>query len=241
MNAVHEEGITMSFRLVAVFALIAVSFASFPGYAENSPSMTKDQLIAERDKLYSELAQINMMLGETNKLNGEQGPYEIKNLFPDEALAKLVRDATRKFSINQNVTQEELDQVKYISIFHGDYGDFNDLTGIGLLHNLETFDLYNGTKYLGTVFPDEFYELKKLKSISVCGSSIISLSDKVGNLENLEELDVSYTGISLLPDSIGNLSNLKDLDIAFTKITELPDSIYTLSLDKLDMGGLPIE
>lgn len=190
---------------------------------------------------------------------------KIKELFPDKALAKFVRDALGKISIEQTVTQAELDTITWLSISSDkDYGDFSDLTGIGYLRNLKNFCLYSSMEYLGTEFPEEFYTLTKLQDLSVPGQKITALSESIGNLTNLvylivrdteittlpesignltklEYLDVSNTEIASLPESIGNLTKLYNLNISYTNIKELPDSIWNLKLDTLGMKGLPIE
>lgn len=231
----------LSFLLISLllFSCIVQSFA------EEFDQMSVDELLSARNDLINELYSINVELGNRyrTKSPSEDGKSlgKIKELFPDEALAMVVRDSCAKFSIEQTVTQSDLDKIKSIQLFSREHGDFTDLTGIGYLRNLQTFSLYNSMEYLGTILPEEFYTLTNLTTIELAGSKLATLSESLGNLVNLKKLDISRTDVAKLPNSIGNLVNLKYLDIGYTKITELPDSIWTLSLDSLNMAALPIK
>lgn len=217
------------------------------GYASAFSSLTREELIAEREKIYVDLTSINSLLGSLTKAEALSNDNEgilgkIKNLFPGEALAMCVRDSLLKFSIEQPVTQLELDSITEIN--PGRFAVVDDLTGIGYLRNLEKLNVgYFSDKYWYyntiTFLPEEITSLTNLKILNIGGYSrdLISIPDNIGNLTNLETLDISDTAISVLPASIGNLINLKKLDISNTRISSLPDSIWNLKLTSLDMAG----
>ncbi|MBR5231740.1 MAG: hypothetical protein IKW00_05775 [Clostridia bacterium] len=253
--------------ITALLLIVSTSFA----FAEEYETLSIDELKQIRDEMIVKLNAVNTALGQkirTNELtdsthDGSLG--KIKDLFPDIAFAKFIREKTGKISIEQTVTQAELDEISSFSIMYKtDYGSIADLTGIGYLRNLRSFTLNNTNIYIGTEFPEEFYTLTQLVYLKVCGWNITSLSDSlgnlvkletliinwtnidslpesIGNLSNLNYIDISNTEIEALPESIGNLSDLRTLDISNTKIKELPDSIWNLKLDTLGMKGLPIE
>ena len=212
-------------------------------------AMTDEELRALRTDALTELTAIQTELGRRLKAETYAGVSDsealgkIKDLFPDEALAMFVRDKCGKFSIEQTVTQAELDEILYIQCFNNEHGSFQDLTGIGYLRNLRMFTLYNSMEYLGTEFPEEFYTLTNLYEIDLGHNcpNLCVLSESLGNLVNLKTLNIHYSKVSKLPDSIGNLTKLKELDIGNTKITELPDSIWNLELETVNMANLPIK
>lgn len=228
----------MKKTIVILSILIVICATSLSTYAENWSTYSTEDLQKIRDEINSEIG--SRIKAEELAPNSE-ALGRIKDIFPDEALAMVVRDSVAKFSIEQTVTQAELDEVKYIQLFSCEHGNFSDLTGIGYLRNLKQFSLYNNMEYLGTSFPEEFYTLTQLETIEVVGSKLSELSPSLGNLTNLKTLEIGSTDVSILPESIGNLQNLKTLDIGYTNITALPVSIWNLKLDSLDMAGLPIK
>ena len=192
--------------------------------------------------------------------NGSLG--KICDLFPDESMALTVRDACGKFSINQEVTAEELSSIKKLEPSAGQ--KIKNLTGIGYLTGLtsvrldwgrgefEDFpdDMRNCTELMFLDIqsiglkrlPEWIGELSQLWRIDANGNDIAILPDSICNLTKLRELNLgSNTNLSKLPDNIGNLASLESLSIAYTSITELPESIYALNLKEINMAGLPIK
>ena len=237
--------------------------------------LKREELLAMRDEHLAQLADINAQLGalarEERLAATEESVGKIKDLFPDPVVAKWVRDQLGKLSINQPVTQAELDQIRTFRIF-SDYGTPADLTGIGYLRNLEEIliDHNNSSGFTGSEFPEDFYTLRKLKKVYAweCAdwrkSNITSISPRIGemtsleylglgyakitqlpdeicNLTNLETLSVGNTLLTALPENIGNLTRLNYLDISNTQITELPESLWNLDLGTIKMAGTPIE
>ena len=242
--------------IVLLAALLIVASVSV-AFAEEYSGLSIDELKLIRNEKIADLNAVNTVLGqklrtaELADTNNEEATVsttdelplgKIKDLFPDKALAKYVRDKVGKISIEQSVTQAELDKIDSFRIMQKtEYGDISDLTGIGLLRNLEQFGLYNSVGCFGTELPEEFYTLTKLRLIAISSPSFTTLSESLGNFTSLVYLDIGGTGVASLPNSIGNLTALKSLDISHTKIKELPDSIWALQLDTIEMQGLPIE
>lgn len=164
----------------------------------------------------------------------------IRDIFPDEVLATIIRDNCGRFSIDQYVTQDDLESIKFLNIdnkWEG-YGKVYSLTGIGYLKNLESLS----GRYCGvSELPEELRLCTHLRSLDMYCTPIETLPDWIGEFTDLVVLDVSETNISEIPETIGNLKNLKHLDIGRTKVTSLPSSIYSLQLKTLRMEGLPIK
>ncbi|MBR6861230.1 MAG: hypothetical protein IKM73_07915 [Acidaminococcaceae bacterium] len=247
--------------LMAVMLLLAFS-ASF---AEDLTNHSLDDLTARRQELIDELTQVNALRGAMLRQQVEDGvmPEEalgkIIDLFPDEELAKIIRDKCGKFSIEQPVTQADLDNIEQLL---GLYNDIHDFTGIRYLRNLTYFhanEHYDGAfpeelrfcRLLSTLslysnpnitaIPDWIGELVNLQWVDFHSDNIVQLPDSFCDLTNLEYLDLGRNiNLVALPDSIGNLKNLQNLYISQTAITELPESIWNLTLSYIDMSGLPI-
>eukprot|EP00253_Pinus_taeda_P001391 PITA_01391 len=88
--------------------------------------------------------------------------------------------------------------------------------------------------------PDEFCDLRSLKSLTLVGCSKLKfLPDCFGNLTNLEYIDLSYSSnLQMLPTSFGNLIRLKYLDLQYC--CDLTISVETfgdiISLEHLDLS-----
>ncbi|MBR3929935.1 MAG: leucine-rich repeat domain-containing protein [Clostridia bacterium] len=236
--------------------------------------LSTEELNALRAENAEMLVAINNVLGNRAKENALINPDDkvgrIKDLFPDEIVACYIRDQLGKFSIDQYVTQAELDTITSFRIFSS-YGTPGDLTGIGYLRNLEEIliDHNNSSGFTGTAFPEDFYTLKKLKklyawecadwrknninyispeignmtsleNISLGYAQITHLPDEICNLTNLETLWLENTLLTEIPENIGNLTKLKSLNISNTQITALPESIWALELESINMSGTNI-
>jgi len=247
-----------------ILAVVVIWLVAWCGVAQavELDDMTIDELITLRDSVSTRIGE--MLKTEDIQRIGIEGAIPIKEIFPDKAFAKFVRDTLGKISIDQPVTQMELDTItSFMPAFLSD-GDYTDFTGIGRLRNLDDILFGNGRKYVGKTLPDEFYTLTALTRLDLSGCQIEIISDLIANLQNLQSLDlsgtklsefpsavceisslkyldISRTNISRLPDNIGSLSALKTLDISRTPISTLPDSIYALTLEKFDKTGTTIE
>ena len=189
----------------------------------------------------------------------------ILDIFPDENVARYIRDEIGAFDVTDEVTQEQLDEVWNFANFDG-YGEIHDVTGISRLHNLMFIDLSSHwqSDVMITQLPEEVTtmdwvtsldlnslddlqalpesigDMKSLTRIDLSGCGITSLPDSICELQNLESLIISECPIEKLPENIGNLKNLKRLDISDTKITSLPESIKELQLEEFRRSGTPL-
>ena len=222
-----------------------------------------DGLIEERDKLLTQLSAINEKIAIAKKSTSPEGSLgKICDLFPDEGMALTVRDSCGKFSIQQEVTAEDLKSVKSLEPAYD--VKIKDLSGIGYLTELTSIrlDWYRGEfeelpdemrncsklMFLDipstglTKLPDWIGELTGLWRIDVNNNNLEDLPDTICNLVNLDDLDISSNkAINKLPENIGNLVSLKSLNISYTSISELPESIYALDLNEIKMDDLPIK
>lgn len=224
---------------------------------------TLDELTSQRDSLLIQLTGINEQIAQIRKTESPAGSIgRICDIFPDEGMAITVRDACGKFSIEQEVTAEDLAKVKSVDPAYG--LKIHDLTGIGYLTELvslsidweqgefEEFpDEMKNCLQLSNIIvdssrlnklPDWIGELTELWIIDIRGNAVSVIPDSLCNLTKLYKLDISYNkAISELPKNIGNLSSLKELNISNTGITSLPESIYALDLNEINMDNLPIK
>jgi hypothetical protein len=85
-----------------------------------------------------------------------------------------------------------------------------------------------------TSLPEEFGNLRKLRTIELQRSSIASafnsLPDSVGNLDQLEYLNLTWYPLNSLPTTLSWMTNLKDLRITNTRFNSFPEIITSLSL-----------
>lgn len=98
------------------------------------------------------------------------------------------------------------------------------------------------TLYLSRVdykqFPNEIFQFKNLKVLSMFGNNLKILPKNINELENLEELLVAGNHISFLPKNIGELKNLKKLIVNNNQIERLPDAISNIKgLKVLNLKG----
>ncbi|MFO0764035.1 MAG: prepilin-type N-terminal cleavage/methylation domain-containing protein [Candidatus Gracilibacteria bacterium] len=93
-----------------------------------------------------------------------------------------------------------------------------------------------------TSLPEEFGNLRKLRTIELQRSSIASafnsLPDSVGNLDQLEYLNLTGYPLNSLPTTLSGMTNLKDLRITDTRFNSFPEIITSLNLlERLSIGG----
>lgn len=217
--------------IILLLAVVLLASTAQAYTATDLANMSTDELLALR-------AEIN------NEIAARYEPpviEEVKTLieiFPDEYLAKLIRDEIGLFSTKDQVSLDQLKKIEYIWIFNSDKG-VTSLEGIQYLTNLVSLQI-DFQKSL-TYIPEEIGNLSHLKVFDVTYCPIDKLPDSFCNLTNLEEAKFYYTNLEKLPDDIGNLKSLKELDISNTKIKELPASIYNLHLERFGREGLDLD
>lgn len=202
--------------------------------AEELSSMSTEDLKALRLSINNEIA---------SRIASEKitDGTTISDLFPDEWIARHIRDELGKFSTNDIITQDELDTIEklYISGQTSDHIQISTLEGVQHLRNLKRLEI-NLQENICEI-PEWVGTLTKLTYLEFRYCPITIVPDCVCELINLKVLILFGSDIIELPDDIGNLTELKTLDISYTKITELPMSIYNLNLDKFNREGLDVD
>ena len=218
-------------RIFAALLLVVVmfSFVTYAG-AEDLTELTTEELLAMREEINEELA----ARYEPPVL--EDGMTLI-DIFPDKNFAIYIRDQVGAFSINDQVTQADLDRVDNIFINSESFG-ITSLEGLQYLTNLQYMTCI--TQRQLTEFPDCFDDLPNLHRLDLSQCSITELPPSICNAPLLYDLDVGYTMLTKLPEDIGNMPSLKKLDISNTQIKELPASIRLLQLEEFNRRGLDL-
>ena len=169
--------------------------------------------------------------------NKNQSLGRIIDLFPDESLAKIIRDNCGKLTIQSELTQEELDRITSLTIdgLSGEKTKIHDLTGIGYLHNLKVLNMI--ASYTNTYLPDEIYTLCKLEYLGIRRTELTEISPMIGGLTALKTLYLSHNKISTLPETIENLTYLQRLALEDNCFSDFPEEIGTLVyLEELDIS-----
>ena len=246
------------------FLVLCVILLSCTAIAESYDEKSLEELQALRDGTANELMEINTAIGKKikeNELTGssEEALGKIKDLFPDETLACYVRDELAKFSIEQTVTQQELDSITSV-YFWATSAYPKDLTGIGYLRNITSCTVGN---FNGLRLPDDMRNCVHLSSIDFLNSKLEAIPDWIGELTELTYFESNRGTIQSIPESIGNLTrlktlvlenndiqsvpatiancvSLKTLNLKDNNISELPDAMWSMQLDKLVLSGNPI-
>ena len=214
------------------FILALIACLSSSALADwNVQELTDEQLLDYRRAITEELASRHKA-----ELDASEETRLI-DIIPDVGFASLVRDSLGLFSVNDPVTQDQLDEVKRINNANKE-PEISSLAGIGHLRNLEYLMIYYKTL---DELPEEIGTLTQLENLYVVSCGLTSVPDSICDLGNLKELSIAGNDVAALPSEIGSLQSLTKLDISNTQITSLPDSIYALQLDSFRREGLNIE
>lgn len=217
-------------HVIAILILVSMLFSIHYALADNLSEMTSDELLALR-------LQINNELAARYEPPVLEDGMTLIDIFPDKNFAIYIRDQVGAFSINDKVTQDDLDRVTNIFINSESFG-ITSLEGLQYLTNLQYMTCI--TQLQLTEFPDCFDDLQNLCRLDLSQCSITELPPSICNAPLLYDLDVGYTKLTRLPDDIGNMPSLKKLDISNTEIKELPASIRLLQLEEFNRRGLDL-
>ena len=69
---------------------------------------------------------------------------------------------------------------------------------------------------------DGIFDLDILNNLKIAGTSIESISDRLGGLNHLTSLSLQNNKLKVLPDTLCKLTSLKNIDISGNKLTTLP-------------------
>ena len=167
----------MKKAIICILALI-VCLTSSALADWNVQDLTDEELLDYRRAITEELASRHRAELESSE------EARLIDIIPDEGLASLVRDSLGLFSVNDPVTQDQLDEVTRINNPNKE-PTISSLQGIERLRNLEYLSLYYKT--------------------------IDALPEEIGTLAQLETLLVVRCGLTGIPDSICDLANLEEL------------------------------
>ncbi|HEC37223.1 hypothetical protein LCGC14_0639560 [marine sediment metagenome] len=76
--------------------------------------------------------------------------------------------------------------------------------------------------------PEEIYDLRNLKTLSLEFNQISEIDKETSNLVSLKHFYLDYNQLESLPESIGNLLSLKGLSVVHNNVERLPISIKKL-------------
>ncbi|EGJ6232919.1 LPXTG cell wall anchor domain-containing protein [Listeria monocytogenes] len=136
-------------------------------------------------------------------------PDKISSIFPDATLAEVIRDTLGKSSIDDIVTQAELDIIRRLQIV----GCSLSLSGMENLTNLGFLDLEDNQ--ISDISP--LSNLTNLSNLWIDNNQISDISP-LSNLTNLSSLDLNNNQISDI-SPLSNLTNLRWLGLEDQKIS----------------------
>ncbi|ECL0065261.1 hypothetical protein FJR50_03515, partial [Listeria monocytogenes] len=188
-------------------------------------------------------------------------PDKISVIFPDAALAEAVRDRLGKASVDDVVTQADLDTVTGIALNGKGIADLsgfeylrkirnfldlssNEITDISPLMNLtEVPQIIMKRNKISDISPLENANLPNAKDVYFDDNQISDLSP-LGNLGNANlssSLKLSFNGNSNISDlsPLANMSNLTDLGVQNTKVSDI-SPLENLNLVELNIGGTKV-
>ncbi|WP_185324585.1 InlB B-repeat-containing protein [Listeria innocua] len=188
-------------------------------------------------------------------------PDKISVIFPDAALAEAVRDRLGKASVDDVVTQADLDTVTGIALYGKGIADLsgfeylrkirifldlsdNEITDISPLMNLtEVPQISMKRNKISDISPLENANLPNAKDVYFDDNQISDLSPlgNLGNANLYSSFKLSFNGNSNISDlsPLANMSNLTDLGVQNTKVSDI-SPLKNLNLVELNIGGTKV-
>ncbi|TYU33618.1 internalin, partial [Listeria monocytogenes] len=169
-------------------------------------------------------------IGESNKLNVQAEsiaqPTAINQIFPDPVLAEVMADRLGKASVSDTVSQNELNQLTYLSTF---LNNIESIEGLQYLNNLTDLTLLKNQISDISVLSG----LTNLTFLHIGGNQIsdISILSGLGKLEKLILDDNQISDISVL----SKLANLKYLSFSNNQISDISALAGLTNLDYLSL------
>ncbi|MCW07170.1 LPXTG cell wall anchor domain-containing protein [Listeria monocytogenes] len=227
-----------------------ISEESTSAVAENAPSEQPpaEEMIDSKEEVKKSNQPVEAE--KTIKKNVKAiSPDKISVIFPDAALAETIRDTLGKSSVDDIVTQAELDTITRVSESYrgiADISGMENLTNLGYLHlnnnqisdisplanltNLSNLDLYNNQ--ISDISP--LANLTNLSDLGLYNNQISDISP-LANLTNLSNLDLNNNQISDL-SPLSNLTNLKDLGLYNNQISDISPLSNLTNLSHLNLN-----
>ncbi|WP_120138856.1 InlB B-repeat-containing protein [Listeria monocytogenes] len=155
-------------------------------------------------------------------------PDKISVIFPDAALAEIIRDTLGKSSVDDVVTQAELDTITRIN---GQRQGIVDISGVETLTSAGwlTFN-YNEISDLSPV-----KDLKKLYNLQLGGCGISDISS-LSNLKTLTHLYLSDNNISDI-SPLANLTGLESLTLQNNEISDISSLSKLVRIELLNLSN----
>lgn len=175
-------------------------------------------------------------------------PAPIIEAFPDEDIAEWVAFATGKSSVDETITQDDLDSVTYLimqgkpltgeqlDVFNNevfpnvteltiDGGRIGDLPAFTAFPNIEEMNL--AADYV-TSFPDADYP--NLKSVDLSFNDLSKASPLFVGMDGLQSINLFDCNITEIPlDAWSNLTHLgeneEEVNLSGNHLTQIPESI----------------
>ncbi|HAO5827691.1 TPA: LPXTG cell wall anchor domain-containing protein [Listeria monocytogenes] len=155
-------------------------------------------------------------------------PDKISVIFPDAALAEIIRDTLGKSSVDDVVTQAELDTITRIN---GQRQGIVDISGVETLTSAGwlTFN-YNEISDLSPV-----KDLKNLYNLQLGGCGISDISS-LSNLKTLTHLYLSDNNISDI-SPLANLTGLESLTLQNNEISDISSLSKLVRIELLNLSN----
>ncbi|MBC1453685.1 LPXTG cell wall anchor domain-containing protein [Listeria welshimeri] len=181
-------------------------------------------------------------------------PTAINELFPDSDLAEVMRVELGKTSVNDIISQNELDT---LTILNGGNKNIKSIEGIQYLNNLVKIDLNEndisninnlaGLTNLKNLNLGENLQLKDITALSglttltnfTVGSLELSDISALSNLANLTDLWIASPKLNNI-SALSNLTNLESLTVRISPISDFSPVANLINLRNLvlDQDGL---
>ncbi|ENI0605483.1 leucine-rich repeat domain-containing protein [Listeria monocytogenes] len=205
-----------------------ISEESTSAVAENAPSEQPpaEEMIDSKEEVKKSNQPVEAE--KTIKKNVKAiSPDKISVIFPDAALAEVIRNTLGKSSVDDVVTQAELDTITQVS---APSKGIADISGMENLTNLSNLDLNNNQ--ISDVSP--LSNLTNLKDLGLYNNQISDISP-LSNLTNLSNLDLNNNQISDV-SPLSNLTNLKDLGLYNNQISDISPLSNLTNLSHLNLN-----
>ncbi|MGL5041938.1 MAG: leucine-rich repeat domain-containing protein [Culicoidibacterales bacterium] len=161
----------------------------------------------------------------------------ISVIFPDAVLAEVIAAQFTNTSVDDTITQADLDKIRVISASIYDHrpAEITRIRGVERLTNLEEITL-NGQNITDV---SDLAKLKKLRVVGMRGNNVQDLTP-LASIKTLEELYLAENKITSIRD-IATLKTLKVLDLDGNRIIDITPLSGLINLEKLYLGDNRIE
>ncbi|EKB1221352.1 InlB B-repeat-containing protein [Listeria monocytogenes] len=180
------------------------------------------------------LVGIGLWMGQGTKVQADTitQPTKINELFLDDALAEVMRSELGKTSVNEIVSQNELDG---LTSLEADSKDIKSIEGIQYVNNLAKLNLeYNDLRDVHALAG-----LTKLTELRLSENLQLSDIHELAGLTNLNTLTISSLELSNA-SAVSNLTNLTTLVLSSPKLSDISPVSNLTNLESLDMSDSPI-